>query len=237
MAIFWRLLLSHLLADYTLQFDFVNTLKRRSVYGMFIHCITHFIVSVALTWNVLGSVWFSLGPLKFNGWLALSLMFFVHFLIDELRIYGMKQLGYRDGTVNFLTDQILHIYVLFMISPVIYPGYDFLRPEKWIGVAAMLVLVSHVTTVLVYFVEKDLYGKKFPRFDEKYFVIFERLVLWAFFFVPGYWWLPFAAAWIFQMFHIRKKRIIDLSLLNIVFSVVLAAGFGFWARYIYYGTV
>ena len=237
MAIFWRLLLSHLLADYTLQFNFVNSLKRRSVYGMLIHCLTHFVVSIALTWSVIGSIWFSLGPVNVNGWQALSLMFVLHFIIDEVRIYGMKQLGYRDGTINLLTDQILHIYVLFMISPVIYPGYDFMRPEKWIGIAAMLVLVTHVTTVFVYFIEKDFYGSNFPRFDEKYFLIFERLVLWALFFVTGYWWMPFAAAWIFQMFYVRNKRIMDLSLLNIAFSVVVAAGCGFWTRYIYYGAI
>ncbi|HAF94870.1 MAG: hypothetical protein A2X34_02825 [Elusimicrobia bacterium GWC2_51_8] len=237
MTIFWRLVLSHLLADFTLQFNFVNSLKRKSVYGMLLHCFTHFFVSVALTWNTVGSVWFRLGPLEVNGWLALTLMFVVHFFIDEVRIYSMKHLSYRDGTVSFLVDQFLHIYVLFMISPMIYPGHGFLMPEKWIGVAVMLVLVSHVTTVLVYFIEKDMYDTQFPNFDVKYFLIFERLVLWAFFFVAGYWWTPFAAAWIFQIFYIRRKRIIDLSLLNIAFSVVLTVFFGFWTRYIYYGAI
>ncbi|HAH31012.1 MAG TPA: hypothetical protein DCL44_01720 [Elusimicrobia bacterium] len=237
MTIFWRLVLAHLLADYTLQFNFVNALKRRSVYGMVLHCLTHFVVSAALTWSELGSAWFSLGSFQVNGWLALTLMFAVHFLIDELRIYSMKQLGYRDGTLSLIVDQFLHVYVLFMISPMISRGYSFLLPEKLVGIAAMLVLVSHVTTVFVYFVEKDIYGKQFPCFDEKYFLIFERLVLWAFFFVAGYWWLPFAVAWICQIFYVRKKRIIDLSLLNITLSIVLTVFFGFWTRYIYYGAI
>jgi len=237
MTIFWRLFLSHLLADFTLQFNFVNSLKRKSVYGMLIHCLTHFVVSVAFTWGELGAAWFSLGALEVNGWLALSLMFVFHFFIDEVRIYGMNHLGYRDGTASFLADQALHVYVLFMISPAGKSGYDFLMPEKWIGIAAMLVLVSHVTTVLVYFIEKDIYGMQFPNFDIKYLLIFERLVLWAFFFVAGYWWTPFAAAWVFQIFYIRKKRILDLSLLNITFSVVLTACFGLWTRYIYYGAI
>jgi len=237
MEIFWRLFLSHLLSDFTLQFNFVNSLKRKYYYGMLIHCLTHFAVAAVLTWGELGAVWVRLGPLKITGWAALLLMFVLHFLIDEVRIYSMKHLGYPDGTVSFLADQFLHSYVLFMIAPLFNPGYGFLRPEKGIGIACALVMVSHVTTVLVYFLEKDLYGKQFPNFDEKYFLIFERLVLWAFFFVTGYWWLPFAAAWVFQIFYIRRKRIIDLSLLNIAFSVVLTAGFGLWTRYIYYGAL
>ena len=237
MAIFWRLFLSHLLADFTLQFNIVNSLKRKSLYGMFIHCLTHFVVSVLFTWNELGSAWFSLGAVKVNGWLALTLMFIFHFFIDEVRIYSMKHLGYRDGTVSFLVDQILHVYVLFMISPEFGLGYRFMMPEKWIGISAMLVIVSHVATVLVYFVEKDIYGVQYPNFDVQYFLIFERLVLWAFFFVAGYWWVPFAAAWIFQMFYVRRKRLIDLSLLNIAFSVILAVCCGLWSRYIYYGAL
>ncbi|MCK5583328.1 MAG: DUF3307 domain-containing protein, partial [Elusimicrobiales bacterium] len=44
MIIFWRLLLAHFLADFTLQFDIVNRLKRKGILGMIIHCGTHLIV-------------------------------------------------------------------------------------------------------------------------------------------------------------------------------------------------
>ncbi|MCM2266844.1 MAG: DUF3307 domain-containing protein [Elusimicrobiales bacterium] len=237
MIIFWRLLLAHLLADFTLQLDIVNRLKRESAWGMLLHCLTHFAVSVALLWPYLGQVWVQIGPAGINGWWALAIMFVFHFLVDELRVYSMKKLGYRDGTVSFLIDQALHIYVLFMISPIAIPDRNMLLAEKWVGIACMLVLVAHFTTVLIYFVEKDFFGKGFPRFDEKYFLIFERVVLWAFFFVSGYWWLPFAAAWVFQIFYVRKKRIIDLSLANVLLSVGLTVVLGVWTRYIYYGSL
>jgi hypothetical protein len=237
MIIFWRLLLAHLLADFTLQFDAVNRLKRRSFWGMALHCATHFVVSVLFTWNYLPQAWVKIGRLPVNGWWAISLMFALHFVVDELRIYSMKELGYKDGTVSFLLDQLLHFYVLFMISPVVIPNKDFLMAEKWTGIAAMLVLVTHFTTVLVYFVEKDLSGKGFPAFDEKYFLIFERVVLWAFFFVGGYWWTPFAVAWVFQIFYVRRKRIIDLSRTNVALSVLITSALGLWTRYIYYGSI
>ena len=237
MLIFWRLFLSHLLADFTLQFDIVNRLKRKHVWGMAIHCMTHFVVSAALTYCYLGDVWFSLGGVNVNGWWALILMLVVHFIIDELRIYSMRRLHYRDGTASFLVDQFLHIYFLFLISPAVQLDGGFFMAEKWTGVIAMSVLVTHVTTVIIYFVEKDFYGRQFPNFDEKYFLIFERVVLWSFFFAAGWWWLAFAAAWVGQLFYIRAKRIIDLSLANIALSLVLTSAVGLWTRYIYFGSI
>jgi len=237
MAIFWRLFLSHLLADFTLQFNIVNKLKRQHVWGMMLHCLTHLLMAVILTYPYLRDVWFSLGAVKVNGWSALCVMLVVHFLVDELRIYSMKRMGYPDGTISFMVDQILHIYVLFLISPIVMPGAGLLMPEKWIGIAAMSVLVTHVTTIIIYFVEKDFFGREFPSFDEKYFLIFERVVLWSFFFAAGWWWLPFAAAWVVQIFYIRKKRILDLSLVNIVLSLILTSGLGLWTRYIYFGSI
>lgn len=237
MEIFWRLLLSHLLADFTLQFDIVNRLKRQSMWGMGLHCLTHFLTAVALTYPYLSDIWFTLGPVSVNGWAALAIMLALHFLVDELRIYSMRKLEYADGTVSFLVDQVMHIYVLFMISPMDWLGGNFFMPERWVGIAAMSVLVTHVTTVLIYFVEKDFFGRGFPAFDEKYFLIFERVVLWSFFFAAGWWWLPFAAAWAVQIFYIRRKRILDLSLVNIYLSLVLTSLVGLWTRYIYYGSL
>jgi hypothetical protein len=237
MAIFWRLLLSHLLADFTFQFDIVNRLKRQHVWGMILHCLTHFVTAAALTWPYLRDTWVRLGPVEVNGWEALLCMLVLHFLVDELRIFSMKKLGYPDGTVSFLIDQALHIYILFMISPVAVQDGGFLMPEKWIGIIAVSVLVTHVTTIIIYFLEKDLFGKEFPSFDEKYFLIFERVVLWSFFFSSGWWWLLFAAAWMVQIFYIRHKRILDLSLANILLSIVFTCGLGLLTRYIYFGSI
>lgn len=237
MIIFWRLLLSHLLADFTLQFNIVNSMKRRHLWGMLLHCLTHLGVAAALTWKYLPETWLSIGSFAVNGWWALAIMLVMHFVVDELRLYSMRTLRYKDNTVSFLVDQLLHVYVLFVISPVVIPEPGLLLGEKWASIAAMLVLVTHFTTVLVYFFEKDLFSKEFPRFDEKYFLIFERVVLWAFFFAAGYWWVPFALAWIFQLFYIKRKRIIDMSLVNVWLSVTLTVAVGAWARFVYYGSL
>lgn len=237
MIIFWRLLLSHLLADFTLQFDVVNRMKRKNMWGLLLHCLTHFVVSIALTWNYLLQDWIHIGAMPVNGWGALIIMLVIHFIVDQLRILSMRRLGFKDGALSFVADQVLHIYVLFMISPVVIAGETGLLAEKWTAIAAIFVLVTHVCTVLIYFIEKELSGKNFPGFDEKYFLIFERLVLWLFFLVEGRWWVPFALAWIVQIFYVRRKRLIDLSKINVALSIAITCGLGLWTRYIYYGTL
>ena len=49
MVIFWRLLLAHLLADFTLQLDIVNRLKRKSAWGMQLHCLTHLVTDFEIS--------------------------------------------------------------------------------------------------------------------------------------------------------------------------------------------
>jgi hypothetical protein len=194
-------------------------------------------VSAALTWSYLGEHWFTLAGVRFSGWGALGLMLVIHFAVDQLRVYSMKAPGWKDNTASFLADQFLHFYVLFMVSPAVLPGPGLLMGEKWASIGAMLVLVTHFTTVLIYFLEKDLFGKPFPHFDEKYFLIFERVVLWAFFFAEGRWWLPFALLWAVQLLYIKRKRIMDLSGINVWISVAAAVLAGVWARLAYYGSL
>ena len=237
MIIFWRLLLSHLLADFTLQLDIVNRMKRKNMWGMALHCFTHFFVSAALCWPYLPQTWFRFGSVPVSGWWALAVILALHFTTDQLRVLSMRRWHYKDGTLSFLADQALHVYALFMLSPVVIPAENPLLAEKWIGIAAIFVMVTHVSTVLIYFIEKELFGKPFPDFDEKYFLIFERLVLWLFFLVEGRWWVPFALAWILQIIYVRKKRLIDLSKLNVALSVALTCALGLWARVIFYGSL
>jgi len=236
MIIFWRLLLSHLLADFTLQLNIVNTLKRKNVWGMIIHCMTHFVTAVILVRQYLSDVWGNVFGVSITGWRAMFLLLIFHFIVDEARVWAMKKKIFHDNTLSFMFDQIIHVYVLFMLSPITISD-NFMVHEKWVLIVSMLVLVTHASTVLIYFIEKDLKGLSFPNFDEKYFLIFERLVIWAFFFVQGNWWIFFLVAWIFQIFYIRKRRIIDLSIINIVVSIFIACGLGLITRLIYYGRI
>ena len=148
MVIFWRLLLAHLLADFTLQLDIVNRLKRKSAWGMLLHCLTHLVTSVALTWQYLGDIWFTAGGVAVNGWQALALMFVVHYAVDELRVYSMKS-WYKDNTVSFLVDQIVHVYVpsLWAGRGVALHAEALALPVALLGLAGDAVAIGFVLAV------------------------------------------------------------------------------------------
>ncbi len=233
MHIFWRLVLAHLLADFTLQTDYVNRIKRSTGFGMLVHVMTHAFVSAIIVSDYLYKPWFSILSYKVYGWVALVLLTAVHFLVDEIRVYVIKRLGYRDNTFNFLCDQFAHFYFIFMFAPFNFNTADFI-PEKWIFLAICLVMVSHFMTVFFYFIEKDISNAAFPSFDQKYFMILERVIIWSFFLIPGLWWIVLLFVWIAQLFYVKKKRIMDMSVLNLYGGIVSSIIFGFISRWVYY---
>lgn len=234
MVIFWRLVLAHLLSDFTFQTDFINRWKRRSVWGMLVHCLIHLLVAFALTHRYINLVWVRAGGMELKGWMCVLILGIVHFIEDEVRVLMMRRLRTSDGTWSFLFDQLVHIVVIFTLSPmyaVTMAGTLF--PEKWVVLLCLCVGVTHALTVFVYFLEKDLYGAQFPEFDEKYLVMAERLVLWGFFLLPGYWWVPFLALWVAHIFYLRKKRVVDFSKAGLYVGVFMTFLLGTAARWVY----
>ena len=53
MEIFWRLVLGHLIGDFTLQTNYIAAWKRRSVLGMVVHCGIHPVIYAVFLWKVL----------------------------------------------------------------------------------------------------------------------------------------------------------------------------------------
>ncbi|MEW5950566.1 MAG: DUF3307 domain-containing protein [Elusimicrobiota bacterium] len=234
MEIFWRLILAHLLADFTFQTDYVNRAKRSALAGMFLHVFTHIIFSYILVREYIWKTWFYIFSVPFSGLAALFLLSAVHFAVDEIRVYMIKKLKYPDNTFSFLADQFAHIYFIFMFSPFSFEN-TVLIPEKWVFMISCLVMVTHFATVFFYFLEKDFSNAAFPGFDQKYFMIFERTVIWAFFMMPGIWWIGLLLLWLIQLFYVKKKRIMDVSALNFYGSIFFASFFGILSRLAYYG--
>ena len=168
MLIFWRLVLAHLISDFTLQLNVVNRLKRSVWWGMAVHVGTHLALSLALVWPYLGDVWFKAGPLRLSGWECLAAIMVLHWLQDYWRIFAIRKFNTADGTIHFLWDQFIHLGTLFVFSPLFgFQQSGSFVPEKWAALCAIFVLVTHFTTVLVYFIEKDFYKEEFPAIAEK----------------------------------------------------------------------
>ena len=235
MVIFWRLLFGHFLADFTLQTNFINRWKRNSVWGMVAHCATHPLVYLATTWPYLSERWMSVGPLRLTGWVCIAIVFIAHFVEDYWRVFTIFKYNTPDNTLYFLWDQIIHYAVIFMVVPIGLqnPG-GALLPEKWPVLGCLFVLITHACTVLVYFIEKDLYNRLYPGIEEKYLTMAERVVLALFLMVPGNSWALLALAWLGFMHYIRAKRILDLSWFSFWLGSLVTVICGLAARVIYY---
>jgi len=235
MEIFWRLMFGHFLADFTFQADKVNAWKRSSVWGMVLHAGMHPVTYAILTWPYLDDRWVNTPYLRLQGWTCILLLFIIHFLADEWRVFTIFRFGTPDNTLYFLWDQIIHYLSIFLLVPLGLLGPDaVLVPEKWPILGILLVLATHFTTVLVYFLEKDLWGREFPGGGEKYLGIAERLVVSLSFLLAGHWWVLFTAGWVGHRLYLRSRRIQDFTWLNFALSGAMAVVCGAGARLVYY---
>lgn len=232
MEIFWRLFLSHLIADFTLQTNWINRIKRERLIGIFIHVFVHLTVTIFLLFPYLENVWFNTFGVYIKGYIVILILCFLHFTVDHLRVFIIKKGIYPDNTLSFLLDQIFHIYFIFMFSPINDLQFGFLG-KRIVMILSFLVIVTHTTTVLIYYVEKDMDNASFPSFDEKYLMIFERAVLFSFFLLDVRWWYILVVLWIFQMVYMKKKRFFDVTYKNLLLSILISLMSGFIVRYLH----
>lgn len=236
MVIFWRLMLGHLLADFTFQTNFINHWKRTSLWGMIAHCATHPICYLVLTWPFLDDVWVDLPYFPLRGWLCVVIVFVAHFMEDQWRVFSIFKNKTPDNTMYFIWDQLIHYAVIFAVIPEGLRGAMTMGmiPEAWPVLGCLFVLVTHAATVIVYFIEKDFYGRPFPGNEEKYIMMLERLVLALCFLVPGNAWPLLSMAWAGMMYRVRSARMLDLSWPSLTIGGSLAVLCGLAARFVYY---
>ncbi len=181
MEIFWRLVLSHFVADFTLQTNKVATWKRQSRFGMLIHILTHPVVSYVICWPYLSQTWVDTSLVQLNGWICVALITIFHWMEDEWRVWSIQETGSPDSTGFFLWDQVVHLVMILALSPTMKE----MNASKWILPALCITLLAHFVSVLVYFIENDLWGKSDMMGEKKYRFIGERLVGASLFLLPG----------------------------------------------------
>ena len=230
MAIFWRMLLAYLLSDFTLRYDYSG--KRRGWYLAPVYGLVHYAVLILFTAPFLEQKW----AFGVKGWYVCAAVALCHCLIDLAGSLAFFALKIRNGLTLFLADQILHLYLILLFSGPVVSSPAGSYGSKWFAIAALFAAAAHGCTALVYFMEKELYrGTEYPRPDEMYFWIGERLVMMLFFFTAGYYWAPFALAWAAQMLYIKRVRAVDVSGINLSVSIIVPCLFGAFGRSLFYG--
>ncbi len=219
MAIFWRLVLAHFIADFTLQTNKVAEWKRHSRWGMFVHVMTHPIVSVALTWPYLSWPWVQTRWFHLDGWVCIVLLALLHWLQDEWRVWSIQETGSPDSTGFFLWDQVVHLALILAFSPIIPTA----KPDTWVLPILAVVLLTHFISVLVFFLENDLVGASHVLDERKYRYIAERLFGASLFLLPGIWFL-LALAWLGWIGYLAYRKTEERTWVHLVVgnaSVVL----------------
>lgn len=232
MEIFWRLVLAHLLADFTFQTDFIAGWKRKNILGGLAHSLIFLVCSGILCYGYLNDVWISIGNQIFvSGWIALLLLTVFHFLEDEWRIWTIEKLNSSDSIVFFLWDQFIHLVLIFVFIPREAGGFF---PVKWISLAIIFVLTTHFTSVFTYYFEKDILGHAKLLAKEKYQSMLERIVTILTLLLPGPAAFAVLILWLARVFVYHSKHDHEFSWIDVIIGNLMAALFGIIARNVYY---
>lgn len=226
MEIFFRLLFAHLLADFTFQTNYIARWKRESVWGLLTHVALHPICYAVVLWPFRGQTWAC--PLGFNSspFLAILISSVVHLVEDWFRVGRVKK-GWRDNTAFYAWDQAVHIASLWLLSPVkTQPA-----TSLWPLLGALAVIVTHFSTVTLWFLEKDFSGRDYPETEEKYVLILQRFAVWVAFFLPAPFWLLVPAAIIAAfMRHVWVRRV-DYTWFSVIGGNLISVACGLYARF------
>jgi hypothetical protein len=220
MLIFWRLVLAHFIADFSLQTNRIAVWKRESRWGMFVHSMTHPIVSVLLlttftphgpSWVYLSWPWVQTPWFALNGWMCILLISVFHWLEDEWRVWSIQQTGSPDSTGFFLWDQVVHLTIILAVSPTI----PMARNDSWVLPVLCVVILAHFVSVLIFFIENDLGEESQVLGDQKYRYIGERLLGAGLFLLPSVLFL-LAFAWLGWLFYLHYYRSKERSWVHVL---------------------
>lgn len=201
MGIFWRLVLAHFIADFTFQTNKVADWKRKSSVGMIIHIATHPIVTAILVWPYLSMPWVTTRYFSLNGWICILLLTFLHWLEDIWRVWSIQHTGTPDNTAFFAWDQVVHVTMILAFSPTQKDA----PTETWVILLLCLVLLTHFTSVLIYFLENDLWGSSQVLEFGKYRYMGERVIGASLFLLPGPFFL-LAFGWLGWIGYLYYKK-------------------------------
>lgn len=151
--IFSTLLLAHLLADFVFQTDEAMLLKQRKWIpkflnrGILLHCTIHFLTGLTLLWIC--------GTMSLAVLCLLTCIVLAHYCIDFWKVSQAK-----TDLVNFLTDQALHLVIIYLLcwmwkvghAPADLPALviSIWKHEKSISDWTRIVLVGSCSVCLVW---------------------------------------------------------------------------------------
>jgi hypothetical protein len=131
---FWRILLSHILADYPLQPDWI-VFNKRKAWGLGVHIAIHFVVMFVLV-----------GPARSQIWPQLLALTGVHLLLDITKS-SITPARARSAIPHYLLDQLLHVISIYLVAGWIDRSLDpslIPAPSDWPLLASAYIVATYV---------------------------------------------------------------------------------------------
>ncbi len=211
MIVFYRLLLAHMLADFVFHGNSIYDLKKHQGFlGYPIHGLIYFLCAFVCCMPFLNMVWWQFGAVKLNGFLCIFLLTLIHLAADKFnKADSMLVEGYNAPM--FVLWQLAEFLALFLAAPpfvILEEPLLFNRSFTLIMLGALF--STYFLMVLFLLIRRDREGIAYPTFDEKYFNMFYRLVLYLLLVLPSLTSVIFGICWfLFVVWRQRKGLVCD----------------------------
>ncbi|MBI5755255.1 DUF3307 domain-containing protein [Candidatus Peregrinibacteria bacterium] len=168
------LILSHLIADFTLQPKKLLRWKHRGWQGQAFHCFIFWLIS---------SIFLLPYLIYLQNWLIITLLAISHYIIDKIKLTlnGRSE----DKLVLFLTDQAFHIFFVFIAgyligaTPMVWPDTFFYTNMylnvKLVTYASVLVFITYTWDIFKFLLKHKFNPKKFYKPNYRHFT--KRILL------------------------------------------------------------
>lgn len=235
MAVFWHLLLAHLLADFPLHTDYIYHKKISSPFtGLSVHGLVYLIALLVCCFPYLEMQWFTFAGIIFNGVETVLLLTFIHMASDYIDISDNHDL-IGINALMFLSWQCIEIAVLFLVAPIVPQTIGVnLWLLKFIIILCGLIFVTYILMVLIHLFIKDFTRKNYPSFDERYISMIYRSGLYMALMLPSALGYITALIWIACLFFVFTIKKVNFMSAKNIMGTILAILIALFVRYLIY---
>jgi len=158
------------------------------------------------------------------------LLIAIHFFEDQYRAKNIRGSPAHNNLWFFLWVQFIHIALILFFSPL---RGEFIE-EKIVVLAVLLVLVTHFTSIIIYYTEKLFYQGDANRLGGKYYLMIDRLVVFGCLLLPGYFWALIFLVFIGKPLFYKILKTQGYTQLNIILSNLFSIILGGLGRLVVY---
>lgn len=210
MIVFWRLLLALFLTDFVfLSWDTSHAKKTKRVKWVLARSALFTGLAFLLCQGYLSEGWPFIAEWTVPGWMCVCAFAVFYGAVSCWAILSEKRKG--AYTLTFFLQHLLNILFLVLIAPfrVLYETGNFFA-EDWVIFLVGLVVATRIVGAFIFALERDLYGRDYPTWDEQWLLALVRAIFFLIMLLPGLRWAVVLAVWFGACLYARRIRLLDV---------------------------